>query len=66
MFLVLSESTQKGHSAGYQRCALFVSRPQQCQGFRKSFSDPYERTPFDTIKMRSANCTKVSKGGQKA
>lgn len=25
MFLVLSESTQKGHSAGYQRCALLYS-----------------------------------------
>ena len=24
------------------------------------------KTSFDTIKMRSANCTKVSKGGQKA
>ena len=31
------------------------------------FSVPYEeKTPFDTIRVRSANCTKVSKGGQKA
>ena len=39
-----------------------------CAGeFKKSFSVPYEeKTPFDTIRVRSANCTKVSKGGQKA
>ena len=46
----------------------FVIKTPGCAGeFKKSFSVPYEeKTPFDTIRVRSANCTKVSKGGQKA
>ena len=43
---------------------LSLEPSRQRRGFRKSFSDPYERkTPFGKIKVRPANCTEIPKGG---
>ena len=36
---------------------LVIENPWLCRGVEKSFSGAYEiKTPFDTIKLRSANC----------
>ena len=39
---------------------LCIENPRLSRGFRKSFSDPYERkTPFGKMKVRPENCTRI-------
>lgn len=43
---------------------LIVGEPfGVCGEFKKAFAIRLKKTPFDTMKARFANCTKVSKGG---
>ena len=50
-------------TADYCGLLLYIENPALGVGFKRAYSDPYEKkTPFANIALRSANCNKA-KGG---